>query len=308
MSPARCLTVLLAAALAACESAAPANETVELTLAVELAGGRDVGATPGRIHVFVDSLPLSRGEAGFATGQTCTLATTPVTTCTFTVPRFLPVTLVATEPDPAVSVRLAAQAVADTVRDGRYVEFTGWEQCPDAVERGVCVVRPQGDASVRALFQLMQQVTVYQVGAARMDYATIPAAPTLKLPATALNILDLAGCRRVLQYGAPCDPVREIGDAPFHRFTAWVPRQTIVAMFPVGGLETLFSHWAGPCIPASLYALGTCSLISPDVSGPPILLTVHFQWWNCPDGPRERNTGTCQLVDPPVARIGGPRK
>ena len=108
----------------------------------------------------------------------CTLATTPVTTCTFDVPRFQPVTLVATEPDPAVSVRFAAQAASDTDRDGRYVEFIGWNQCPEAVERGLCVLRPPAATEIVARFQLMQQVTVYQVGVARMDYVTISAAPT----------------------------------------------------------------------------------------------------------------------------------
>lgn len=300
MQTSRLFPLLLAALLASCEAAAPENETVELTVRVRLAGGRDVGTTPGRIHVFSDSQPLSRGTASFAVGQPCTLATTPETTCTVTVPRFLPVTLVATEPDPAVSVRLVGQAASDTVRDGRYVEFTGWTDCPDATERGVCVVRPSTDISLSANFQLMQQVTVYQVGAARMDYVTVAAAPTLKLPGTTDNILDLAGCRRVLQYGAPCDSVRLIGGAPFHRFTAFVPRATIVAMFPVGGVETAFLRWDGPCIPASLYAEGTCSLISPDTSGAPILLTVHYQWWNCPNGPSDRNTGSCQLVNPPA--------
>jgi hypothetical protein len=81
----------------------------------------------------------------------------------------------------------------DTVRDGRFVEFTGWTECPDRTERGLCDIRPQGDIAIEANFRLLQQVSVYQTGAARMDYVTIAAAPTLKVPAQNDNILNLAG-------------------------------------------------------------------------------------------------------------------
>jgi hypothetical protein len=224
------------------------------------------------------------------------LATTPVTTCTMSVRRFSYVSLIASEPDPAVFVRFAPQSTADTVRDGRFVEFHSWTECPDRAERGVCVVRPRADMTIEGNFQLLQQITVYQTGAARMDYVTFPPAPTLKVPAESYNVLELAGCRRVFEYGPPCDSVRVVGDAPFHRITAFVPRKTTFGMFPVAGAETEFVRWDGSCILSGIYPTGTCSLISPDTSGAPILLTVRYTWWSCPSGPSDRNTGNCTLM------------
>ena len=128
----------------------------------------------------------------------CVLATTPVTTCTVTVPRLSTVSLVAAEPDGAVFVRLTPQSPQDTVRDGRYVEFTGWTECDDRAERGLCVIRPSSSVTIEGNFQLMQQVTIYQTGAARMEYRLYSAGPTLKVPAENYNILDYAGCQRDL--------------------------------------------------------------------------------------------------------------
>jgi hypothetical protein len=273
--------LLISLALYACEPATGQEELVEFTLRLKLAGGRDVGATPGRVWVFTDSAAVPRVFAFPAFGEPCVLATTPETVCTFQVPRFGFVSLIASEPDPAVVVRLAPQSAQDTVRDGRYVEFTGWTECPDRAERGVCIVRPRGPTVIEGNFQLLQQIIVYQVGAARMDYIASSAGPTLKVPAENYNILDYAGCRRVLDYGPPCDSVRLVGETPYHRVTAFVPRQTIFGMFPVAGLQTEFQRWDGDCIPASIYALGVCSLISPDTSGAAIVLTARYSWWQC---------------------------
>ncbi len=289
------------AALSGCDPVGvDGTDTVALTLRLQLAGGRDVGATPARVYVFSDSGAVPRGIAFPRDGEVCVLDTTPLTTCTLDVPRYSTITLIAAEPDPAVSVRFAALSAQDTVRDGRYVEFTGWTECPDRAERGLCVIEPSGDFTIEANFQMMQQVTIYQTGVALMDYITIAAAPTLKVPAQNDNILDLAGCRRVLNPPAvPCDAVRIVDDEPWHRFTAWVPRQTIVGMFPIGGAQTEFIRWDGACIPSSLYHLGVCSLITPDASGPPILLTARFDWWDCPSGPSDRDLGGCTQRLPP---------
>lgn len=296
----------LLAGLLACEPTAVEDAPVELTLRLTLAGGHDVGATPGRVWVFSDSVPLPRAAAFPENGQPCVLATTPVTTCTVSAPRFSYVSLIVSEPDPAVVVRFSPRSPDDTLRDGRYVEFTGWTECPDRAERGLCVIRARNDTIIEANFQLMQQVTVYQTGAARMDYVTFAAAPTLKVPAQGYNILDLAGCRRVLNQPAPpCDSLRVVGDSAFHRFTAYVPRQTIVGMFPVSGAETEFIRWDGDCILSGLYGGGVCSLISPDTSGVPILLTVRYTWWQCASGPSDRDTGGCVLRDAPAQRGKG---
>lgn len=284
---------------AGCEAVAVDEGTVELTVRVSLLGGQAVGPTPAAIFVFTDSVPIIRASALPWNAEPCALADTPQVTCTFTVPRGRPVSLIAHESDPAVMVRLAPMSAQDTVRDGRFVEFTRWTGCDDRPERGVCVVRPRGDATVDASFQLMQQVTVYQTGAARMDYVTFAAAFTLKVPAQAHNILDLVGCRRVFSGGAPCDSVRLMGPQVFHRFTAYVPRQTIVGFFPDGGAQTEFGRWDGFCIPSVSHHPGVCSLVSPDSAGAPIILTAHYQWWDCPDGPSDRNWGFCTLRDPP---------
>ena len=297
------LVLTVSAALLACEpTGVDEGETVELTLRLQLAGGRNVGATLGRVYVYTNSQPVPRAGAFPEDGESCVLAATPLTICTFTVPRRGPVSLVVAEPDPAVFVRFAAASPQDTVPDGRYVEFTSWTDCPDRTERGLCVVRPSNNATIEANFQLMQQVSVYQTGAARMDFITMAAAPTLKVPAQGYNILDIAGCRRVLQVTdpppAPCDSVRMVGDSPYHRITAYVPRQTIVGMFSVAGYETQFYRWDGPCIQSGLYGPSVCSLISPDTSGAPIVLTVRFSWWDCPDGVRDRNLDRCVLRAP----------
>ena len=290
--------LLAAAILQACDPTGVGDvETVELTLRIKLAGDRNVGPSPGRIHVYTESAAVARAWAFPDFGEVCVLATTPVTVCTFDVPRYQPLSLIAAEPDPAVFVRFAPESASDTVRDGRFVEFTGWTDCADRPERGVCVIRPTRDVTIEGNFQLLQQVSVYQTGVARMDYVTFSAAPPLKVPAENYNILDLAGCRRVhTNMGPPCDSVRVVGDVPHHRVTTYVGRQTIVGLFPVAGAETEFVRWEGNCIESGTYPRA-CSLISPDISGPPIRLTVRYTWWSCPTGPSERNTGGCVLKE-----------
>lgn len=288
---------VLAIGLVACEPiAAEDEEPVQLTLRLRLAGDRAVGTTPGRVYVFVDSAATPRAFAfpGFAE-ELCRLTTTPVTTCIVTVPRFSTVSLIAAEAEPAVSVRFAPASPQDTVRDGRYTEFTGWTECPDPAERGLCVIRPTGDMTIEGNFQLMQQVSVYQVGAALIDFITFAAAPTLNVPAQSDNILDLAGCRRGLSQGArPCDAVHIVGGSPFHRITAYVPRQTIFGMLPRGGANTEFQQWDGDCI-ASTLGVGFCSIITPDTSGPALRFTARYTWWECPSGNYESDIGGCVL-------------
>lgn len=284
---------LLGFALSACEpSTVPDAELVQLTLRLKLAADRNVGSTPGRVYVFVDSAATPRAFAfpGFEE-QLCRLTTTPVTTCTISVPRFSYVSLVAAEAEPAVVVRLAPPSPLDTVRDGRYTEFTGWTECPNRLERGLCVIRPKEDMTIEGNFQLMQQVSVYQVGAASMDFITYSAGPTLNVPAQNYNILDLAGCRRRINPGEhPCDAVHVIGEAPMHRITAYVPRQTIFGMLPNAGAQTEFQQWDGDCILSTL-APGYCSIITPDTAGPALRFTARYSWWECPSGNYQSNIG-----------------
>ena len=284
------------------------NDVVELTIRLKLAGGRDVGATPGRVWVFVDSAPVARAFAFPDFGEPCVLATTPVSTCTLSVPRSSYISLIASEPDPAVVVRFAPKSPQDTVRDGRYVEFTGWTDCPEQTERGLCTARARGPTTIEGNFQLLQQVSVYQTGVARMDYIASSAAPTLKVPAENSNILDFAGCRRAFANPpVPCDSVRMVGETPYHRLTAYVPRKTTVGMLPIGGLETEFQSWEGNCILRGIY-YPACSLISPDNSGSPIILTVHFSWWQCGSAVTDRNSVGCvQRGVEPRTTIGAGR-
>jgi hypothetical protein len=183
------LLLSTAATLCACAPTGVGDvETVDLTLQLRLAGGHDVGPTPARVYVISDSEPVPRGIARPGDGEECVLATTPLTTCTFAVPRRGPISLIVAEPEPAVTVRFTPASPEDTVRDGRYVEFTGWTTCPEATERGHCVVRPRESQMIEGNFQLMQQVSVYQTGAARMDWVTFAAVPTLRVPAQGYNI------------------------------------------------------------------------------------------------------------------------
>jgi hypothetical protein len=282
--------------LLACEpTAVEDQEMVELTLRLEVRDGRDIGSTLGKIYVFTDSQPVYRAAAFPELGEACSLTTTPVTTCTFMVPRRGPVTLFAHEPEPAVVVRFTPASSQDTVRDGRYVEFTGWNECPERTERGVCVVRPSSDLTIRAQFQRLQQITFYQTGVARMDYLMFSTGPTLRVPALNDNILDQVGCRRgdAWPISFTCDSLRLVGDQPHHRITGYVGRQTIIGIFSKPGATTEIVDWDGPCIPSSLYGRGVCSLISPDSSGAPIFITINYTWWECPSGPSERDTGGC---------------
>jgi hypothetical protein len=288
---------VLSIALAACEpTAADEGVPVQLTLRLKLAGDRDMGTTPGRVYVFVDSATTPRAFAfpELAT-DVCRLTITPVTTCTIVVPQFSTVSLIAAEAEPAVVVRFGPASPQDTVRDGRYTEFTSWTECPNRAERGLCVIRPSADMTIEGNFQLMQQVSVYQSGAASMDFITFAAAPTLNVPAQNYNILDMAGCRRRMNPNAsPCDGVHIIGEAPFHRITAFVTRQTIFGMLPNAGAQTEFQQWDGDCILSTL-GPGYCSIITPDTAGPALKFTARYSWWECPSGNYESNIGGCVL-------------
>jgi len=266
----------------ACASATGDAGPRDLTLRLQLAGGRNVGATPAKVYVFTATQAVRRVLATPPGAASCTLSQTPSTTCTVEIMPGEVVTLIAAEPDPAVFVRLEPQSPQDTVPDPRFVEFRGWTGCPDASEAGVCVIEPGQNSTIDATFQLMTQVTVYQTGAARMDWIVNTTGPMLKVPAESDNLLDHAGCRRVLAPpAAPCDSVRLIGGEPWHRFTAYVPRGAVVGMFPVDGAQTQFLGWDGDCILSGIYGGGVCSLIVPETSGAPILLTLRYQWWDC---------------------------
>ena len=301
----RLFAFVVALTALACEPVVEEEGTVELTLRLKLGQGYDIGPTPGRVFIYADSVVVNRAVAfPELADDVCVLATTPVTTCTVTVPRLSTVSLVAAEAEGAVFVRLTPQSPQDTVRDGRYVEFTGWTECDDRAERGLCVIRPSNSVTIEGNFQLMQQVTVYQTGAARMEYRLYTPGPTLKVPAENYNILDYAGCKRDLTlnlwivHDAPCDSVRVVGDSPYHRFTAYVPRKTIVGMLPIAGPDTEYDSVQGDCILSGIYWPGVCSLISPDTVVAPILLTARFTWWDCPVGPSDRDLGGCVLRRP----------
>jgi hypothetical protein len=123
------LVIGVSAAVFACEpTGVDEEDTVELTLRVRLAGGRNVGPTPGRVYVFFsENQSVARAYAfPEQAAEVCVLNTTPVTTCSFEAPRSTTISLVVAEPDPAVVVRFAPESPDDTLRDGRYVEFTGW--------------------------------------------------------------------------------------------------------------------------------------------------------------------------------------
>lgn len=278
----RFLTVGGVAATAACSSATADDGPHDLTIRLRLAGGRDVGSSLGKVYAYTGTQGIPRISATPQAGAVCTMTLTPQTTCTLEVMPGEVVTLIASEPDPAVFVRLEPKSTQDTVPDPRYVEFREWTGCASAPEAGVCVIEPGDPTTIDATFQLMTQVTVYQTGAARMDWIVNTTGPMLKVPPESDNLLDHAGCRRVLNPpAAPCDSVRLIGGEPWHRFTAYVPRGSVVGMFPVDGAGTQFLGWDGDCILSGTYGGGVCSLIVPEVSAGPIVLTLRYQWWDC---------------------------
>jgi hypothetical protein len=288
------------AAVAACSSAT-GDEAHDVTVRLRLAGGRNIGSTLGKVYAYTGTQGIRRVAATPQAGSACTMSQTPETTCTVEILPGEVVTLIAVEPDPAVFVRLEPRSTQDTVPDPRYVEFREWTGCPSATEAGVCVIEPGDNTTIDATFQLMQQVTVYQTGAARMDWIVNTTGPMLKVPAESDNLLDLAGCRRVLNPpAAPCDSVRLIGDEPWHRFTAYVPGGSVVGMFPVDGAGTQFLGWDGDCTLSGTYGGGVCSLITPEVSGDPILLTLRYQWWDCGGVPSDAD-----LVGQGCVKMGG---
>jgi hypothetical protein len=303
------LLAVLLGPLACSSPSGTDSDTIDLTVRITLAGNRNVGTTAARIYVFEGVAGVQRASADTRGAQSCALDVTPVTTCTIPVSSGSTVTLIAVESSPAVFVRLEPAAPPDTVPDGDFVEFLGWSSCADLLDRGTCVLAPNG-RSIEATYQLMNQVTVYQTGAAAMDYVTIadPAVLPLRIPPENFNILNQAGCRGRLNFGPPCDAVRLIGDEPWHRFTAFVPRGTIVGMFPSDGAATTFLGWTGDCILSGVYGGGVCSLIAPETSGNPIVLTLRYEWWDCPGGPRDNDAGGCVLRQGQGSRVQGTGK
>src|SRR5262245_17084308 len=105
------LLILLAATALACEPLTGEDDTVEVTLRLKLQQGYDVGPTPGKVFIYSDTMAIFRALANpYGAVKVCSLAKTPVTTCTVSVPRFNKVSLVAVEPDPAIVVSVAPRS------------------------------------------------------------------------------------------------------------------------------------------------------------------------------------------------------
>lgn len=293
--------LLTLAGTAACEPPTEESEsTVRLTLRIRLrAETQNIGPTAASVWIFAAEGIVPRGLSHPSFGIRCALSETPVTTCVEDVPRGQVITLLATEGDPAILANFGPVEDADTAHSGQYLEFDVFTGCEDEPEVGSCVVDSSGDVEVGAVFQYMTQVVVQQIGAARFDYLTFHPSPMLKVPAESHNILNSAGCSGVASEPARhCDSVRMVGSEPYRRIRAYVPRSTTFELRPGDGAQTSFIEWDYPCgvvIEGSGCVLRTSAT---DTAGTPLRVTFKYEYWQCPSGPSDRDTGGCTLIRP----------
>lgn len=293
--------VFLALALGAAGCSGPfEEEPYEFTLRIRLHGDLAVGSTPARIY-FYDAEDGVPRHAAVPHARSCAFTTTPETTCRFTVEPGRVVTLIATETDPGVEAHITPASPVDTIRTGDHIEFLGWSDCRELLDRGTCVVR-RSTRTVEATYQLMTQVVVYQTGVSSLDWLTFGGDPILKVPPSPNNILDGLGCQGRLVFSGPCDNLHFFDDEPRHRFTIHLSRGIVLGLFPSEGADSHFIRWDGGCTLSEAHRPGGCYLVAPDTAFlEPVVFTMRHEWWDCPEGPREQNIGFCTL------RGAGPR-
>lgn len=291
----RLLGFLAVASVALSCSASFEEEPYELTLRIRLHGDKSVGSTPARIYFYDAEAGVPRFAVIPQGARSCALTVTPETICHFTVQPGRVVTLIATESDPGVESRIALASPDDTVRSGGHIEFLGWSECQELLDRGACVLKT-GTRSVEATYQLMTQVVIYQTGVSYLDWLTFGGSPMLKVPPNPDNILDGLGCQSRLQFSGPCDDLRFFDDEPRHRYTIHLSRGMVLGVFPFDAANAHFIRWDGDCLLSQAYPGGPCSIVAPDTAAlEPIVLTLRHEWWDCPEGPREQDIGFCIL-------------
>lgn len=294
-------TLLTLAGATACEPPTEESEsTVRLTLRVRLrAETKNIGPTTASVWIFAAEGIVPRGLSHPSFGIRCVLSETPVTVCEEEVPRGQVITLLAAESDPAILANFGPIEDADTAHSGQYVEFDAFEGCEDEPDVGSCVVDSSGDVEVTAIFQYMTELVVQQIGAARFDYLAFHPSPMLKVPPESNNILNSVGCDGVAsEPPRHCDSVRVVGGEPYRRIRAYVPRSTTFELRPGDGAETSFIEWDYPCgvvIGGSGCVVRTSAT---DTAGTPVRITFKYEYWQCPSGPSDRNTGGCTLIRP----------
>lgn len=296
-----CMAALLTVTSAlACEPPTGDEGTVTVTVRMRLrAETRDMGAAAAAVWIFGGDGAVSRAYVTPSHGIRCDFSQTPVTVCQKEVPRGTLVTLMAAEGEPAILVNFGPPEDADTAHSSRYVEFVRWSGCEEEPERGSCVVDASGDLEVGAEFQYMTQIVVHQIGAARFDYIVYNPLPMLRIPPESNNIINSAGCRGVSQSPpVHCDSVHVVGSDPQRRMRAYVPRATTFELRPGNGTETSFIEWDYPN--CAVFEESGCVFptSSSDTAGTPLVMTFKFEYWQCPAGPSDRDTGGCTLIRP----------
>ena len=288
---------------AGCWSSSPSSPdtTVKVAVHLRLRGSRPVpGPISGSVLVYHAPGGIPRSQISNSPDGTCTFDSSPTTTCEFSVPRNTTVTFIAVESNPSLIESFRAAQTSDTVRTGQYVEFAAWGAGCTEIERGACTIYAHNDVSASAEFDLMTQVTVYQIGAARLDYAIIAPIVPLTVPVQSSNILDGLGCSRLVTVpdGMPCDSVHAVGGSPFHRLTVYLTRNSALVLLPNDGAATNFREWGNGCgIFVGTYG---CELVFTvrDTTGAPFVATLKYEYWQCAAGPSDHDLGGCTLIKP----------
>jgi hypothetical protein len=294
------------AGVLACGAALPTDDGSEVTIRIEmhLAGETaDRPATAARILAYAGRDTLRRSLIAVKGGSLCSLEHTPDFSCEYTIPKGRSVTLIAAEGSGDVDGDLRSPGAADTAHSASFVQFVGYtSNCVSTGESGACAFVANDDiTTVRAEFRYMTQVTVYQVGAAALDFYISAATPPLRLPGDGVINIDGVGCWFITQSPpGHCDNVHAIGADPVHRFTVRLPRNSVMLVLPGDGAQSFFRRWDGPCIPSAGGIDCLVSASSGDTAGTPIVLTLKYEYWQCPSGVSDHDDppGTCTLVQP----------
>lgn len=294
----------LAGTLACGAATSPgAGEQVTIRIQLHLDGETaDRPATLARILAYAGKDTLSRSLIALKGGSLCALDHTPDVTCEYPIPKGRSVTLIAAEGPGDVDGDLRAPDPADTAHSTTFVQFVGYSpNCVSTGESGACAFVANDDVTVRAEFRYMTQVVVYQIGAAALDFYLAAATPPLRLPGDGVIDIDGVGCSLIAEsLPRHCDSVRMIGGDPVHRFTIRLPRNSMALVVPGDGAQTFFRGWDGPCLSSAGGIDCLVSTSSGDTAGTPIVLTLKYEYWQCPSGVSDHDDppGSCTLVRP----------
>ena len=302
------VTPLIAVAASCWSSGITENEAgveeVSVNVVMRVRGNHaNLGPIDAHVFVYASDFPVSRGAATVAGSQVCSFGTATSKSCSLKVPRGSVVTLLAAEGRPGIATTVHPEEPGDTTHSGQFVEFANWVNCTEEVEPGSCLLTANSDESVGAEFDVMTEIVVYQVGSARMDYLIAAPKPALRIPDEPVNALHGRGCALIQTHPFEligCTALVRAGSTPVRRLTAHVSRGSSMAMRTLPGEATTIKEWTPVCA-YHFYSNG-CGIVlavAPDSTAPVIRYTLWYDYWQCPTGPEDRDTGTgCVLVKP----------